>query len=210
MIMANGDYGNNLNVYRQVLKEADQVLCADGGANYARILSVVPQCIIGDMDSIDNDVRRHFLDLSVPVKKYPRQKDFTDTQLALSEAQASGAEEIVLLGTMGRRLDHTLSNLYCCMDFVQQGIKVSHLGAGMAVHLVNKEVEIKGNPGDLVSVLVLSDQALGVCERGFEYPLAHAVLTKANPYTVSNRMLGEKGLISVEFGVLAVFHYFDE
>ncbi|HWP95980.1 MAG TPA: thiamine diphosphokinase [Syntrophomonadaceae bacterium] len=209
VILANGEYGDDLTPYSQVLKEADIVLCADGGANYAYALSVRPHCIIGDMDSINNRVREYFLGLDVPVKKYPRQKDFTDTQLALSEAEALGANEIILVGSLGKRLDHTLSNLYSCMELVQRGIKVSHLAAGMAVYLMSGELEITGKTGDLVSVLVLTDQALGVCERGFEYPLDRAVLSKGNPYTVSNRMLDEKGIITVEQGVLAVFHYFD-
>ncbi|MGI6468138.1 MAG: hypothetical protein ACOX0Q_03815 [Syntrophomonadaceae bacterium] len=66
---------------------------------------------------------------------------------------------------------------------------------------------MKGKKGDVVSVLPLSDRALGVCEKGFEYPLDKVVLEKKNPYSISNTLLGEKGEISLDEGVLAVFHF---
>ncbi len=208
VVLANGEYGEDLDCYRPVLQEADLILCADGGANYAYILSLVPDCIIGDMDSINNKVRDHFTNFDVPVKKYPRQKDFTDTQLALSEAEQMGADEIILIGSMGRRLDHTLSNLYSCMELVEKGLKVSHYAPEVEVHLVSSELKIMGRPGDVVSVLLLSDYASGVCERGFEFPLENALLSKGNPYTVSNRMTGEEASITLEHGILAIFHYY--
>lgn len=207
VVLANGEYGDELEPYREIVEQADCILCADGGANYAFSLQVVPDCIIGDMDSIAGEVRDHFSRLEVPIKKYPRQKDFTDTQLALSEAEARGAEEIILIGSLGKRLDHTLSNLYGCMDLAVKGIKISHYTYDMQVHLVTGELQLKGNPGDVVSVLVLSDRALGVSEKGFEYPLQKAALTKGNPFAVSNLMVGKDATITVDEGVLAVFHY---
>ncbi len=207
LVLANGEYGDDLKTYNELIDKADCIICADGGANYAYQLQLVPDCIIGDMDSIAGEVRDYFNRLEVPVKKYPRQKDFTDTQLALSEAEARGADEIVLIGSLGKRLDHTLSNLYSCMDLAERGIKVSHHAPEMQVHLVTDELRLKGGAGDLVSVLVLSDRATGVSEEGFEYPLQKAVLAKGNPFAVSNLMVGEDATITVDEGVLAVFHY---
>lgn len=208
VVLANGEYGDDLETYREIVDKADCILCADGGANYAYSLKVVPDCIIGDMDSIAGEVGDFFYGLEVPVKKHPRQKDFTDTQLALSEAEARGADEIILIGSLGNRLDHTLSNLYSCMDLAVRGIKVSHHTPQMQVHLVVDELQIKGCPGDLVSVLALTDRAAGVSEKGFAYPLHKAVLDKGNPYAVSNVMVGTDAIVTVEEGVLAVFHYY--
>lgn len=207
VVLANGEYGDDLQIYREIVDQADCILCADGGANYAYQLQVVPNCIIGDMDSIAEEVMDYFNRLEVPIKKYPRQKDSTDTQLAISEAETRGADEIVLIGSLGKRLDHTLSNLYSGMDLAERGIKVSHHAPRMQVHLVAGELRLSGRAGDLVSVLVLSDRATGVSEEGFEYPLQKAVLAKGNPFAVSNLMVGEDAAISVDEGVLAVFHY---
>lgn len=206
VVLANGEYGH-LEEYKNIVGDQDVILCADGGANYAYKMGLLPACIIGDMDSILPEVREYFMALNVPVKKYPRRKDFTDTQLVLSLADEMGISEIVFLGTLGKRLDHTLSNLYCGIELAQKGKKVVHYTPECAVYLTTKELEISGNKGDMVSVLPLSEQAIGVCEKGFEYPLENVVLEKKNPYTVSNVLASEKGNISVSEGVLAVFHY---
>lgn len=206
VVLANGEYGP-LREYRCVIRPSDILLCADGGANYAYEMGLVPSYIVGDMDSIRPEVREHFATHQVQFRKYPRRKDFTDTQLALSLAEELGADEVVFLGTLGKRLDHTLSNLYCGIELAMMGKKVVHYAPDCAVYLTTKTLTICGQKGDMVSVLPLSEEARGVCEKGFEYPLDNVVLEKKNPYAVSNILAKEQGQISVEEGVLAVFHY---
>lgn len=206
IIMGNGLYGE-IGFYSGKFSAAESILCADGGANYAYDLGWRPLAIVGDMDSIRPSVRQHFADLGVPFKLLSCRKDETDTQAVLGLAVEMGATEIVMLGSLGKRLDHTLSNLYCGMTPLRQGIKISHLAPGVCVYLVNKEIEILGEKGDLVSILALTDAVRGVTISGFEYPLHNVCLKKDNPYAVSNLMTGHKGIISVQEGVLAVFHY---
>ncbi|CFX84538.1 Thiamin pyrophosphokinase [Syntrophomonas zehnderi OL-4] len=209
IVMANGKYGD-LSFYNQYLTGQETILCADGGANHAYKMGVVPQIIIGDMDSIFPEVKEYFVKRKVTFKKFPRRKDFTDTQLVLTKAAEMGASEIILLGTLGRRLDHTLSNLYGGIEMAQRGIKISHLSPRLAVYLVSKELEIIGQAGDLVSVLSLTEQAHGVTVQGFDYPLDQVVLEQKVPYAISNVLSGNRGMISVDEGILAVFHYFQE
>lgn len=207
VIMANGEYGD-LKALNEVIKESDFVFCADGGANYAYRAGIKPWAIIGDMDSIDPEVKDFYLAEGVILRKYPKRKDFTDTQLALALAEEKGAREIIFLGTMGGRLDHTLSNLYAGIDYVKKGVKVRHYAPGYVVYLTGDELEINGKEGETVSLLVLSDIARGVWAEGFEYPLNDADLTKGNPYTVSNILSASRALIRVKEGVLAVIHYY--
>lgn len=206
VIMANGDYGDTEN-YRWLVEEADVILCADGGANYAYEMGVVPAHIVGDMDSILPSVRDYFEEHKVPLKKYPRRKDFTDTQLILDMAEELGASEIIFIGSLGKRLDHTLSNLYCGAELALRGKKIWHYTPDCSVYLVNKEITVAGEIGDTVSVLALSDMARGVYEEGFEYPLENVVLEKWNPYAISNVLKEEKGVIKVKEGILLVLHY---
>ncbi|PKM78408.1 MAG: thiamine diphosphokinase [Firmicutes bacterium HGW-Firmicutes-15] len=206
IILANGEYGD-MEAYQSLFQDDDTVLCADGGANYAYMLGVMPDSIIGDMDSILPEVREFFEARNVEIQKFPRHKDFTDTQLALDIAQEWGATEILMLGTLGRRLDHTLSNLYCGIELVQRGIKLTHFTPEYWVYIINQDIEIEGKQGDTVSVLALTQEARGVSEIGFEYPLENTVLEKSNPYAISNRLASSKGKIRVQEGILAVIHY---
>ncbi len=206
VVLANGEYGP-LERYSSVVLDSDLIICADGGANYAYEMGLIPAYIVGDMDSIRPEVKEFFAARRVTVKKYPRRKDFTDTQLALSLAEEMGADEVVFLGTLGKRLDHTLSNLYSGIELAMMGKQVMHYSPQCVVYLTARRLVIEGQKGDVVSVLPLSEKALGVCEKGFEYPLENVVLEKKNPYTVSNTLAEEKGEISVEEGILAVFHF---
>ncbi|MEA1961662.1 MAG: thiamine diphosphokinase [Bacillota bacterium] len=209
IIFANGEYGNDLEIYRKTIQDEDIVICADGGANYAHAIDVIPSVIIGDMDSILPGVRQEYLDKHVPIRKFPLRKDFTDTQLAVSTAQEMGADEILLLGTLGKRLDHTLSNLYCSMDLVEHGVRVTHAAPDCFVYVINDYIEITGQKGDLVSILPLTEEAANVHTEGFEYALPMVTLEQKNPYAVSNVLQGQKGKISLSEGILAVFQYID-
>lgn len=207
IIFANGAYGD-LDAYRDIIRAGDKILCADGGSNYAFQLGIRPDCIVGDMDSIQPEIIKFYTTLQVPLQKFPARKDFTDLQLCLDIARGWGAEEIIMLGSLGKRLDHTLANLYAGMELVRQGLRISHFTPECWVYIIDRELDIIGQPGDTVSVLVLTDQARGVSETGFEYTPTSPLMMNSQPYAVSNLLTGCRGTIQVEQGILAVFHYF--
>jgi thiamine pyrophosphokinase len=206
IIFANGYYGD-LERYREIVQNADMIICADGGANYACKLGIIPSVVIGDMDSINQETRNFLSSCGVKFKKYPVHKDFTDLQLTLEVAEEAGADLIILLGTLGHRLDHTIGNLFSGMEMALKGKRVVHYGADCIIYLITSELLLKGNKGDTVSVITMTDKAVGVTELGMEYPLNDAVLESSKPHAVSNVMEEEHARITVREGVLAVFHY---
>ncbi|MEN6325145.1 MAG: thiamine diphosphokinase [Syntrophomonas sp.] len=206
VIFANGEY-EKTEAYHDIVEAADIIICADGGANYARELGVKPDYIIGDLDSISAAVKEYYAAQNVNYQKYPRRKDFTDLHLALTLADKLKASEIVLIGSLGKRLDHTLANIYCGIETAQKGKKIMYYSPSCTVYLVTNYLHLSGAAGDLVSVLVLSDKATGVYERGFEYPLEGVVMESCNPLGVSNVLAVDSGEIGLDSGVLAVFHY---
>lgn len=54
-IICNGTL-NDKDFHKSILKKADLIICADGGANNADKLGVVPDYVIGDMDSAEKDI----------------------------------------------------------------------------------------------------------------------------------------------------------
>lgn len=206
IILSNGEYGD-LEAYRKIFRDDDIIVCADGGANYAYKMGLIPDTIIGDMDSILPEVRKFFAARNVVMKKYPRQKDFTDTQLALTIGLEWKATEILMLGSLGGRLDHAICNLYCSMDIVKNNIKITYFTPDCWVYVVDREVIINGSRGDIVSILTLTQEARGVSVTGCKYCLDKVLLEKGNPYTISNVLTGKTGKISLEEGIILVFHY---
>ena len=207
IILANGEYGE-LGAYKDIFENSDTILCADGGANYAFQMGIIPDSVIGDLDSVRPEVRKYYTAQRVEFIQYPVHKDRTDLQLTMDLARERGADQIVVLGGLGKRLDHTLHSLYAGIALVRQGIRVSHYTPECWVYLVGNEQVIEGTAGDIVSLIALTDRVEGAGVDGFEYSLKDPVLRSDIPYAVSNVLTGARGVIGLQTGILAVFHYF--
>ena len=86
---------------------ADLIVAADSGYDTCLRLGLLPAAIIGDMDSVTAELPAGLAG-GPQVIKWPRNKDYTDTELAIRWAREQGAQRIILLGGGGGRLDHVL------------------------------------------------------------------------------------------------------
>ncbi len=206
LILANGELAQP-DVLRARIQAAafDLVLGVDGGARYAAPLGVALHAVVGDMDSLTAAQRQALP--GVKLVTYPPEKDETDLELALLYAKEQGAEEMVIAGALGGRLDATAANL---MLLASEGLQPSRLelwhGAQTAWVVRPPGVEITGQAGDMVSLVPLTGDVLGVTERGFKYPLHRARLPLGSARGVSNVLEKTAGHISLERGLLLVTH----
>ncbi|HET6845720.1 MAG TPA: thiamine diphosphokinase, partial [Anaerolineales bacterium] len=115
IILANGVVPD-LNAARALLREGDRILCADAGARHARALGLLPDLVVGDLDSLEPTDLQWLSENDVPVTQYPRDKDRTDLELAIQHGLEQAPESIVIIGALGARLDHTLGNLALLAD----------------------------------------------------------------------------------------------
>ncbi|MDR2501164.1 MAG: thiamine diphosphokinase [Treponema sp.] len=84
------------------------IVAADSGLEAAEQAGIRPHWIIGDMDSLADTAR---LDRYPPdrVIRYPRHKDYTDTELAIQLLWDQGCDAVWLAGGGGGRTDHLLA-----------------------------------------------------------------------------------------------------
>ncbi|MGI6487304.1 MAG: thiamine diphosphokinase [Syntrophothermaceae bacterium] len=209
IILTGGDYGEAAfsSEYLKEIVPGDRIIAVDSGANFAWQVGLQPEFLVGDMDSINPAVYNKMKEQGVKVHTYPRAKDYTDTQLALKLAEESGASRIAIMGFTGSRLDHVLATLYSGIRLVRKGIKVTYLAPEFRVYLLNGNLQLTGESGDLVSLVALTENVTGVSLTGFAYPLHQATLQLDKPYAVSNQMLSDSAQIEVGQGIVAVFHY---
>ncbi len=198
--MSNKDF--YLNLFKELMPE--YIICADGGANHLKDLGIKPDVIIGDLDSISPNDLEYYKSLNVEIIKYPTKKDETDTQLALQYAARLPIKEIILLGVIGDRIDHSIGNIYLMENLVLKGFKVSIINENNIVYLINKEIEFYGEIGDVVSLLPYSDKVTGILTDGLEYPLYNKDMIKSNPFGISNVLSKNKIRISIKSGLLLV------
>ncbi len=207
LIMANGDYGNDIDWYLNKVTEYQLVVCVDGGTNAAMRMGIRPDIVIGDMDSIDMDARVRAADSGASFVTFSAEKDSTDTDLAMQLVCVKGFDAAVIWGGIGSRLDHTLANLFCGTALTRAGINISFESPHLTVYIINDRLDLKGDVGDTVSVLPLGGSAKGIFLKGFKYPLNDATLSGDQSLGISNVIAEHEPVISVKNGVIAVFHY---
>jgi thiamine pyrophosphokinase len=206
-IIAAGQVDEGSNWQRWVW-EGDWIIGADGGAARALEWGLVPHLVIGDMDSLADQDRQALAAHGCRFVTHPRAKDETDLELALTEAAQAGANEIVVLGALGGRIDHTLSNLLLLALPALEGVNVHIAGGAEEAVLVRSHgaVTLRGRPGDLVSLLPLGGDARGVTSRGLAWALQDETLRFGFSRGVSNEMTSSLAEIELTEGFLLVVH----
>ncbi|OPJ56915.1 thiamine diphosphokinase [Alkalithermobacter paradoxus] len=202
-IVVNGEI-NDLNFYKRELKKYDYIICADGASNSIYKMDIIPNIIIGDLDSIDEIVKRYYLEEKVNFEKFPSKKDKTDTEIAIDYAVSIGATKIHLLGALGKRVDHTLGNINYLYYLINRGIDCKIVDESSEIYIANKEKTIYGKKGDTVSIIPLIGDVKGVTLSGLEYPLHNFDLEFGTSRGISNVMIEDECKIEITSGYLLI------
>jgi len=190
--------------FSRLIHKADLVVCADGGARHLRRMNMVPHVAIGDFDSIDTKSRLFLEEHHVPIITHPRDKDATDTELAVQWAKEKGATGLTLMGVTGTRLDHTLANILLLKSIGATGLKCRIVDDNNEIYLVTERIELHGNPGDLVSLIPLTETVKGITITGVDFPLDNAEIPMGSSLGISNRFSGTQAQISIKSGMAVV------
>ena len=196
--------------YGHLVADGDLVIGVDGGAAIALQAGLQPDVVIGDMDSIPENVRAVLQAHGCRFLEYPTRKNETDTELAVHYALQAGAREIVFIGATGKRLDHTLANLFLLAMPELQGLTCRIVAGDTDAWLVRDRLEIAGQPGDIVSLLPLSQDVTGLRTQGLEYALHGDTLRFGATRGVSNVMTASRASIRLREGALLVLRVAQE
>ncbi len=188
-------------------KKGDIVIAADSGILNAKKCGVPPAIVVGDFDSFpERDIPNGAEKISVPAEK-----DFTDSMLAVNVALEHEAAEILIIGGLSGRLDHTLSNLGILREMSKKHVYTLIEDGRNRVRYVDSTSLLLGRSGyRYVSLLAADPKVKGVSVEGCKYPLKNAVLTNDNQYAVSNEIEKNVALISVKKGGLFVVESTDK
>lgn len=178
--------------------EGDLILSADAGYLNAKSLGVTPQIAVGDFDTMDaSEVEESVERISVPAEK-----DESDTRLAVGIALARGANDITIVGGLGGRLDHTLSNLSLLEELEGRGVHARITDGCNRIRLLKDGgALIPRSEFSYLSLIPLSDKVKGVTVEGCKYPLKKATLTRTNAsFSLSNEIVGNCALVEARRG----------
>jgi thiamine pyrophosphokinase len=186
------------------------VVAADGGARHAGNLDLRIDRWVGDGDSLGEAGIAALEADGVPVARANVDKDESDTELALRAALERAPAAFVILGALGGpRLDHALANLALLTLPVLRGIDVRLIAVDARVRLLEAggtraSVELAGRVGDLVTLLPVGNDALGVTTSGLAFPLRAEPLLLGRTRGLSNRRTEPTASVALEAGRLLI------
>ncbi|HHT66406.1 MAG: thiamine diphosphokinase [Caldicoprobacterales bacterium] len=201
VVVSNGELGETKKL-KSMLPDFDLVVCCDGGIRHLESLGLFPDLIVGDFDSVDPALLDTYQKKGVTIRTFPIEKNETDTELAVQAAVESGAEQVVLLGALGSRWDHSYANIMVLVRLMKSGIDAAILHSHNRIVVSDDTLCIEGCPGQLVSLLPLGENVAVHSTTGLKYPISDQKLPLDTPYGISNIMLQSKAKIQIKSGWL--------
>lgn len=190
----------------EYLDKASYIIAADSGCEVLLKNNIHIDLLVGDFDSVDEFTKNNLIrrietsDNSENLKKYKTQKDFTDSEAALREAiNLYPDEDIVMLGAIGTRMDHTLCNMGLFRIAKCSGRNLSIIDENNIIRVIDKPCIIE-KKRKFISFSAYDEEVRNFSIRGFKYPLNNYTLKIFDLLNVSNEFIENEGSISFEEG----------
>ena len=180
------------------------VIACDSGCDFLAKAGIVPSLVVGDMDSISGSGLEYIKANNISCEKYPVEKDWTDTEIALGKA--SKDDEIILVCPLQGRIDHVMANLGLAMKLRTEGYKIT-VSDGITVCFPlsgedSAEISLRVYKDDAAVSLIPFDfdtPVTGVTTEGLYYALKDATLKAGSSYSFSNHPV--EGAYSVKVSI---------
>ncbi|MDR0930414.1 MAG: thiamine diphosphokinase [Clostridiales bacterium] len=184
------------NFYRTIkIPDGDIIVAADGGFDNCLAFNIKPQIIVGDFDSIMSTYPP-----DVKTVKFPSKKDKTDTHLAVDYCLDNGATEIVILGELSGRIDHTLSVISLLRYIKTRGAEGMVLSRTAQISLITDEsTTIYRDSGKYFSLMPLTN-CTGVDIKEAKYEMTGGELDPLSSKGISNEFIGLEAHVSIANG----------
>lgn len=172
------------------------VIAADGAANTLMKMGVIPQLVIGDLDSIAPEYKEKLK------THFHYDQNFCDFEKSLDYLEQHDLLPAIIVGMNGGYLDHILNNINIFMRagnfFFAPPLcgYVLHHGQSKTVTLpLQTKISMMGIPSAIVST------------KGFEWELSHASLTFPGKNSCFNRNVNDELEITVHEGSALILIY---
>jgi len=232
LLVLNGEIKDYKKIKDIVIKENyDFIVCCDGGSNhiyninkllYKEIISldynnslendkklsdnfIIPDYIVGDLDSIEEKVLNYFKDTETIFKKFNSEKDETDTELGILLCNSLKCKTIDIIGALGGRIDHTISNINILCYMKNLRICGRIIAEKEIIYIIeNESINLSLKSGSIISIIPIKNDSLGVTLKGFKYNLDNYDIRFSSPIGISNVAKNENCFIEVKKGSLLI------
>jgi thiamine pyrophosphokinase len=199
LVICNGDVLSKAKI-ALLLREKPFVVCADGGANKARLLGIRPHAIIGDLDSISSRTRKHFSRVETI---HIADQGSTDLEKALDFLLKLLIPSATVVGATGGRPDHSLANLSILKKYHKR-IRLLFSDPFCDIRIIDSKIVFEAIVGSVISLMPL-DRCEGIQTIGLKYPLDNESLELGEREGMSNVVISSPVQITLKKGCLLLF-----
>lgn len=197
-LFLNGDLIGKNCFYTDYIKRIQgDIFCADGGYNHCNTLGLVPSEVWGDFDSISSDKLEILKTSGAFLKKFPKDKDFTDGELII-EYLSHIYEKIIIFCGLGGKFSHSLTNITLLNKFPMCHFITPY----EEIFMVKKEHYFENLKDHTVSFIPLSQQVTNLSLSGFKYKLNNYTLNQGESLCTSNIVSHKLAKVSFDCGEL--------
>lgn len=202
-VIISGGEIKDYSFYKEYINESDYIICADGGSRHIDGLKTDVDLFLGDFDSCDFDLTkkgRYFA--SSEVLRFKKEKDSTDTHIAVCEAMDRGYTNISIIAALGGRMDHMMANVYLLKLMDDNGAEGEIADEKNIVRYFSKSFTVSKKEGFYISFLPLSETVTGLNLSGLKYSLSDYTLKSGDSICISNEFAEDEARIEFESGEL--------
>lgn len=204
LILCNGQ-PPSVELLEECAEAADLVICCDGAAEYTLQMGVRIDVLAGDFDSLGKDRAEEVRKMTgCEFLEFPIRKDQTDAQIAMEYAIERGAKQLTILGALGMRFDHALSNVMLLIHAAKLGTQAVVRDEMHQIYATCTNVAVEGKIGDSLSVIPLGINSRIRLTSGLEYTMYDTDLMLGDTLSMSNRFDRETAYVEVADGWILV------
>lgn len=198
VIVANGKFPDH-HIPLKALTDANIVVCCDGATKNVDRLGITPSAIVGDLDSLDENLKEKYHDRLF----HNPDQESNDLTKAIKWCLERNYLEISIIGATGLRDDHTLGNIALLTSYSKLGVAVRMLtDSGFFTPLL-KSTKLNSYKGQQVSIFSPNNRTL-ITTNNLRYPIVNRSLDEYWMGTL-NESLGDWFIVEFNLGPLIIF-----
>ncbi len=186
-------------------QKIDKVIVADKGLEILNKINTKPNYIIGDFDSVNENILNEYTKKNIEIVKLNPEKDYTDTHMALKLAIELKSNQIYILGALGKRMDHAIANIHILKEALDNNISCKIIDKNNEIELITSGItKVKDFKYNYISLIPLTTNVTGITLKGFKYLLDNATLEIGHSIGVSNEVILDEAEIIIKTGILVM------
>jgi thiamine pyrophosphokinase len=153
------------------IKNAERIICCDGSAANLVDAGFTPDAIVGDMDSLDEELAFRFADRIF----ISEEQETNDLTKAVMWCREKGFNDLVITGATGKREDHTIGNISLLAEYIADVQVIMVTDTGYFIPMKESTL-IPSFTGQQVSVFPI-DSETEITSYRLKYPLRNTRIT---------------------------------